>query len=290
MEKASLKKTLITLLKIAVSLVLLILVFRKINFQEVAEVLKHVHFIPLFFASILFFSSQVLSAKRLEFYLKAQDFNLSFKSNFELYFLGMFYNFFIPGGVGGDAYKIYLLHQNFDWSAKKLTSALFNDRLSGLLAIIILICGFASYLFDNQYLILFLLIILIVILSSFQLSKKIFPAYKSIFFKTFFISVLIQVLQVSCFLFLLKSLGVNENYLIYALVFLASSVLSLISFAGIGVREMLFFQAAKYFDFNATISVSASLLFTLITAIFSFIGVYFQIRKLNLNLAENKSE
>lgn len=290
MEKASLKKIIITLLKIAVSVVLLVLVFQKINFQAIEKVLEKVHLIFLFLAAILFFSSQVLSAKRLGFYLYAQKFPLSFKSNFELYFLGMFYNFFIPGGVGGDAYKIYLLHKKFGWSAKKLTSALFNDRLSGLLAIVILIFGFASYLFDNQYLILFFLVVLIVLLTAFLLSKKIFPSYKTIFFKTFFISILIQILQVSSFLFLLKSLEINHNYIIYALVFLASSVLSLVSFAGIGVREMLFFQAAKYFDFSETVSVSASLLFTLITAIFSFLGVYFQIRKLNLKLAENKSE
>ena len=86
--------------------------------------------------------------------------------------------------------------------------------------------------------------------------------------------------------FLLKSLDVTDNFTIYAVVFLASSVLSLISFAGIGVREMLFLQASKWFSFQPEISVSASLLFTMITAFFSLFGVIFQIRKLNLKLTE----
>ena len=88
------------------------------------------------------------------------------------------------------------------------------------------------------------------------------------------------------FIFLLKSLDVTDNFTIYAVVFLASSVLSLISFAGIGVREMLFLQASKWFSFHPEISVSASLLFTMITAFFSLFGVIFQIRKLNLKLTE----
>jgi hypothetical protein len=67
---------------------------------------------------------------------------------------------------------------------------------------------------------------------------------------------------------------------------LASSILSLISFAGIGIREMLFLQASKWFGFQSEISVSASLIFTIITAFFSLFGVIFQIRKLNLKLTD----
>lgn len=86
----------------------------------------------------------------------------------------------------------------------------------------------------------------------------------------------------------LKSLDVTDNFTIYAVVFLASSVLSLISFAGIGVREMLFLQASKWFSFQPEISVSASLLFTMITAFFSLFGVIFQLRKLNLTLSDSQ--
>ena len=74
-----------------------------------------------------------------------------------------------------------------------------------------------------------------------------------------------------------------QGFIYYSLLFLASSILSLLSFAGIGVREMLFLQASKYFDFSAQYSVSASLLFTVITAFFSLFGLYFQLRKLNLS-------
>src|SRR5690625_7866997 len=47
----------------------------------------------------------------------------------------MFYNFFIPGGVGGDAYKTYLLSKSFDKSLKRIGKLVFVERFLGLIAI-----------------------------------------------------------------------------------------------------------------------------------------------------------
>ena len=122
-------------------------------------------------------------------------------------------------------------------------------------------------------------------ISTYFLTKKMFSSYRFIFFKAFFYSILVQVLQVICFIFILLSFNVTNNFSIYSVIFLASSILSLISFAGIGIREMLFLQASKWFGFQSEIAVSASLIFTIITAFFSLFGVIFQIRKLNLKLS-----
>jgi uncharacterized membrane protein YbhN (UPF0104 family) len=240
------------------------------------------------FGAFFFLASQILSVKRLDFYLKANSFNLSFRSNLELYFLGMFYNFFIPGGIGGDAYKVYILNKKLGWELKKITSAIFNDRLSGLLAIYVLILIFSLFLLPLQWIGLMVIMMIAGFSLTYFLVKKLFSVYTPIFFKTFFISIVIQLLQVICFLFLIKSLGLNENYLIYMIVFLGSSILSLISFAGIGVREFLFLQASGYFNFNASVSVSASLLFTVITAFFSLFGLVIMFTKRVDEIKENK--
>lgn len=264
---------------------MLYFVFTKIPFSEVATLWKKVNVAYLAAAVILFLLSQIVSAKRLELFFDAQNFNLSFKSNLELYFLGMFYNFFIPGGIGGDAYKIYLLNKKFGWSSRKLTSSLFNDRLNGLIAICLIICvlGFFS-LPEFKFYILALGIV--GLFAGDFLTTKIFGDFKNIYFKGLGFSILVQTSQIFCFIFLLKSIGVESGFIHYSLLFLASSILSLVSFAGIGVREMLFFQAAKYFDFNPSYSVSASLLFTVITAFFSLLGLFFQIRTLNLKTTD----
>lgn len=269
---------------------MLYFVFQKIPFREVTVLWAKTNVFYLLMAAILFLASQIISTKRLELYFKANDFHLSFRSNLELYFLGMFYNFFIPGGIGGDAYKVYLLNKNFGWSAKKITSSLFNDRLSGLLAIcvliLVLILVFSFNLLEAKFFPILFVLLVTGFFFTYFLTKKLFSIYTTVFFKAFSYSFLVQILQVISFIFLLKSLDVTNNFTIYSVVFLASSVLSLISFAGIGVREMLFLQASKWFSFQPEISVSASLLFTMITAFFSLFGVIFQIRKLNLKLAE----
>ncbi|MEY8760439.1 lysylphosphatidylglycerol synthase transmembrane domain-containing protein [Chryseobacterium tongliaoense] len=273
MEKKNTKKIFTNILKIFVSIVLLYFVFRKIPLQDVAKIWSTLNVWYAIPAAVFFLASQVLSTKRLEFYLRANDFNLNFKSNLELYFLGMFYNFFIPGGIGGDAYKIYILNKKLGWSLKKLTSAIFNDRLSGLLAISVLILRFSIFLLPAKWILLPVIMIIMGILLTYFMIRKLFSVYRTIFIKTFLISVLIQILQVICFLFLLKSLGVNENFTVYIITFLGSSILSLLSFAGIGVREFLFLQASKYFNFDASVSVSASLLFTVVTIFFSLFGL-----------------
>lgn len=286
MERKNLKKIGLNALKILISIALLYFVFTKIPFGEVTKLWKTVNAGYLILGALFFLASQLVSSKRLEFFLHANGFPLSFKSNLQLYFLGMFYNFFIPGGIGGDAYKIYLLNKRFGWSAKKLTSSLFVDRLSGLIAICLIICVLAFFsLIQIRY--WFIPALVIGLIAGYFLVKKLFSVFSSVYWKTLLLSFLVQFLQIICFIFLLKSIGVQTGFIDYSLLFLASSVLSLISFAGIGVREMLFLQAAKFFDFLPTASISASLLFTLITAFFSLFGLFFQLRSLNLKTADS---
>lgn len=287
MERNRLKKLAVNLVKLFISLALLYLVFTKIPFSEVAKLWKKTDVFYLLVAALLFLASQFVSAKRLQYYLIANEFPLSFRSNLELYFLGMFYNLFIPGGIGGDAYKVYLLNKKFGWSAKKLTSSLFNDRLSGLLAICVLLLLLTIRVLDRQWIAVAVLLLIAGITAAYFITVKFFGSFKNIFFKAFLLSMIVQLLQVASFIMILKSLGLQTNFLAYAALFLASSVLSLVSFAGIGVREMLFLQAAKLFHSETPTAISASLLFTVITAFFSLFGLFFQLRKVNLELTEN---
>ncbi len=199
----------------------------------------------------------------------------------------MFYNFFIPGGVGGDAYKVYILNKKFRWNAKRLTSALFCDRLSGLIAICSLICVLSAILIP-EWSWFFLSMILIGLLGTYFLTLKLFSNFKKIFWLSLGWSMVVQMFQILSFTFLLMSVGVDSDFVKYAAMFLLSSVLSLVSFAGIGIREMLFFQISKYYQFSPTYSLAASLLFTLITAFFSLFGLYFQLRTLNLRTDKTK--
>ncbi len=75
---------------------------------------------------------------RLNIYFSAIDLKLKEKTNLQLYLLGMFYNLFLPGGIGGDGYKIYLLQKNYQTGTKRILGAVLSDRISGMVALVVL--------------------------------------------------------------------------------------------------------------------------------------------------------
>lgn len=285
------KKFLFKILKIGISLVLLYLVFKKVPFTSIYKVVKNVNLFYLLLAIGSLLISQIISSNRLLLFFDKLTFNISAKSNLQLYFVGMFYNFFIPGGIGGDAYKIYLLNKHFKWSVKKLTKAVFVDRLIGLVAILIWILLLVLILPTNKPFFFYLLIPLAII-GGFIISKisikKFFSIFNTIFYKTITLSFIIQAFQLISILLIIKALHINQHYTTYLILFLISSVLSIISFAGIGVREYIFLKASLFLNFNLEASVAIGLLFTLISFLIALTGVYFEITNPKLTITKRQ--
>ncbi len=113
------RKLLTTVLKIVISSALIYFIFTKINFSDVLTVVKQAKGIYLIAAVVLFIISKVLNSLRLNLYFHAIGVRLSQLSNLKLYLLGMFYNLFLPGGIGGDAYKGYVIQKNIKPEPKK---------------------------------------------------------------------------------------------------------------------------------------------------------------------------
>ena len=88
----------------------------------------------------------VASSWRLLSFFKSIDLRLDPRFNFRLYLLGIFYNLLLPGGIGGDGYKIYLLHKTYKQPAKKVFWAIAFDRLSGLWAIGLIIVALKVFI------------------------------------------------------------------------------------------------------------------------------------------------
>jgi len=285
--KTSRKKLLSTFFKIGLSVFLLYFVFTKISFAEILETLRGVkpHFLILsIFAFIL---SQWISAKRLLIIFHKAGYNLSNGSNNILYLIGMFYNFFIPGGIGGDAYKIYILNKKFKWEVKTLTSAVFVDRFIGLTAIGILISLLSYNLLQDKSLIWLIPIAVVIIIGvSYFFLKYFFLKFLRVFSKTLVISIIVQLLQIASVIFIIMSLDNHENYLNYILIFLISSVLSIFSFSGIGIREYIFYEASVLLEIDSSVAVTIGLIFSIITAIISLFGIVFHFKNYKLSLVD----
>lgn len=87
-----------------------------------------------------------VSALRWRVYLRALDLDLPLGALFRLYFVGTFFNAFLPTGIGGDAYKAIRVGRRRG-PVKSLSPAfasVFLDRFAGVVALSLL--GFGSSL------------------------------------------------------------------------------------------------------------------------------------------------
>src|SRR5207248_7340478 len=91
---------------------------------------------------------EMFAAFRWQILLRVQKIRISFPRIAGLFFIGMFYNQFLPGGTGGDIIKSYLLlKETPDKKAGALLAVVF-DRLIGLVALVAITVTLISLRFD----------------------------------------------------------------------------------------------------------------------------------------------
>lgn len=273
------KKNIFIFIKVSFTLFALYFVFSKIDIKRLFLILQEVNFYYLFLAFLIFNLSKILSSIRLNFYFRYLKIDLRELEALRLYYVGMFYNLFLPGGIGGDGYKIYLLKKRFEVKTSSLISVTLLDRISGLVPLLFLagilfeFSPFSSYIID--YLVICCLILVFPFFYIFY--RLFFNAYISLFFKSSFFGILVQVLQLFSALVILLSLGIDTNFSLLLTLFLISSVVAVIpiTIGGVGSREMTFLYGLSFLGLNSEKGIAFSLLFFIITAISSFIGAFF---------------
>jgi len=281
-DKSKLKNYLKLFLRLAVSLAALIFVFSKIDFIEVISTYRSVKFIYLLLAVVFFILSKIISAYRLNLFFRSVDLELSDRYNLKLYLLGMFYNLFLPGGVGGDGYKIFYLGKEFGIKKSKVLWAVLLDRIIGVISLFILVIIFSYFIIINisfpyEYFIWILIPVIIVVFL--WIIKSYLPYFTSIFWKASFQALAVQVAQVICALLILVTLGTPDMVMNYLFIFLISSIVAMlpISIGGMGLRELTFLYGAGILNLNTEISVALSLMFYLISVFVSLSGVYYSL-------------
>ncbi|MCH2216337.1 MAG: flippase-like domain-containing protein [Flavobacteriales bacterium] len=296
MAKLKAKSALKFLLKFCLSAVAIYLVFSKIELQDVWSLIKTSNPLYLTMAALLFNVSKWISSARLLKLFHSAGSKISWKYNLKLYYVGMFYNLFLPGGIGGDGYKVYLLGKSQDVKRRDLLAAVLLDRISGaalLVFLALLISVFTHEIIDllpeNFFFYLMIAGLVLAIPSLVALVKLGFKKFQKTSFHLVHLSFWVQVVQLICAGFILLSFGVEENFELYFVLFLVSSIAAMLplSFGGVGLRELVFLYAANELPIDGTSAVALGLIFFLITALSSFVGVFL---RLPPNTALNKNE
>jgi uncharacterized protein (TIRG00374 family) len=119
-------------LQLALSLTLLAWLANRVGFDVVFETLASVSWRWYLPAFLLFIGNLLLRAYRWHVLVKALEQSVPYGRLVYLYFLGFFFNNFIPSGFGGDVIKVLALRQDQGQGAQALSSVVM-DRLTGLI-------------------------------------------------------------------------------------------------------------------------------------------------------------
>jgi uncharacterized protein (TIRG00374 family) len=103
------------------------------------DIVKGVDLKYLFLAAFCIFSSYFSGCLQWKFLLSSQNIKMTYVNLLRFYFVGSFFNNFMPGNVGGDLKKIYDIKRNSEETVGAAVSATVFDRLCGLY----MLCAFA---------------------------------------------------------------------------------------------------------------------------------------------------
>jgi glycosyltransferase 2 family protein len=279
------------LLKIGLTAGAFYLVSRQINSSKTYALLRGASLGWLLVASLLFNASKILSALRLNTYYRSVKLHLDNLTNLRLYYVGMFYNLFLPGGIGGDGYKVFLLNKNDHIPLKQIVLATLLDRLNGLAAVGYLVLLFAAFTPSiTSYLAipigLYAGAILIALGAYWFISRWLWPLFLSVFWSSTLYSLGVQVFQLGCMICLMLAFGVSQHYTDYLFLFLLSSIASAlpITIGGVGTRELVFISAAPLLPIDPERAVVTSLFFFLISALSSIPGAWLNPTSKSVNI------
>ncbi len=282
------KEILKYVVKLGLSLLALWFVGTKVDWDELLTTWKSAHVLPIVGAVLLFVVSKLAASFRLNAFFHANDIRLSHWINIKLYWLGMYYNLFLPGGVGGDGYKVYLLKKSHGKSVRSLTWIMLLDRLGGLAAIGLIVAFLALFIDfpQSEWKILAGTVIVFLPIAAYFGLKWFFTQYVPIYFHIMGWSVVVQGAQTLSALLLLVALGKEADLVAYVMLFLISSVAAMlpISLGGLGARELAMFYMADYLSLNPDLAMSISLAFYAISAITSLMGGYFSLNTQSIGL------
>lgn len=267
------------LLKIIITVLCFWYISTKIDFARALDALEKANVGFLLLAVLSFTFSKLLAAFRLNIYFKNINLQLPEWRNIKLYWLGMFYNLFLPGSISGDAYKVVLLNRRYKAPYKKASAAVLLDRFSGLLALGIILSIYGVIVLDHKIWDVVLTAgALLAVLALYLIVRFFFKDFLPGFWPTFFWGMAVQIFQVVCLYCVLLALHLPLHQSEWIFIFLVASVVSVLPISlggGLGTREVVFAEGARFFGLDPHLGVIISLLFYLSNVLSSVWGAYF---------------
>jgi glycosyltransferase 2 family protein len=306
-------KILKIILKILVSLAFVAWLVFKINWIEVLEYLKKINLIYIILYFVVILAGIAISSRKWQHLVRAKGISLDFNESFKLYFTGTFINNFMPSIVGSDAFRTYQVGKR-EGKYTEAASTVVMDRITGLVAAMIMSIAFAIINIKNTMALPLLYISNIIIISSFSIDlviyqirkyekgksfiKKFLPAKILYFFrqigeynnnkkvikKTILLGIAFDFIGIALANYILFfSLGIHIGLLSYlSVIFIISIISSLpISINNIGLKEWSYVAFFGLFGLNASAVTTVAILSRFLQMLLSFaaLPLYFKLKK-----------
>jgi hypothetical protein len=225
-------------------------------------------------ALVLFNASQVVSAARLARVLGEYRVVMAFRHHLGLYYTGMAGNLFLPGGVGGDAYKVFWLRRRLGGRPPVYVAGLLFDRGSGLAALLCLAAGAAAWWSGQAH----WLAASVPVLAGYALvTARFFRRFAGAGGAALVMGLAVQGLQGAAAWALIQGMGLAGPGLLslFLLLFFLSAVAALVpvTVGGAGARELVFLYGLQWSGAEADPGVALALAFLALTVVSALPGL-----------------
>ena len=288
------RKSLNTFIKLIISVALVAFLIKRIGISSIIAEISSVSVVWIGIALLIFLMSHFIGSYQWWLLLRNEDIRITFPRAVGFYFVGLFFNNFLPSSLGGDLFRMFDINK-YSSKGTSAVSSVIIDRFMGFFvlscfAVLVFPIIIIENLFNQFHIIYFSIFIGIWIfilfllfnkkfaqpfawiyekfapekihLKSREIYRKIhnFGRSRSLFLKLLFISVLIQSLRIFMHYLVSRSMGVNVSckYFFFIIPFIAIMSSLPISIGGIGIREsvgMILFNAIAGIQNNIAVSI-----------------------------------
>jgi uncharacterized protein (TIRG00374 family) len=308
-----------TAVKVIISTALMVFLLKKISLPELIRLVSAIDARIFITGMGCFFVSNLLGSFQWHRLLGASGIELSFRQTFRFYFVGLFFNNFLPANIGGDAVKIYDVTR-VGSSAYQVIAVTLLDRLLGIFSLCLLAVAATVYLARADgagpygvYLIIFaacmtpalgfyffkplgkLLRRLVMLIRPLSLDTRIssildylseFKGRKPLVARLVCLSLVIQTLRVTTHVLIGLSLGITLDFTVLCQFFVFVPLLSLamippITINGLGIREGLGILLFANAGLGETDAFAMEFLTYVVSILVSLVGFLFFVSRRN---------
>ena len=305
--KKSIKKYSGLILRITVSFALIYWVFSLVDLDQTFVLLVNADLRLIILSIIVFCSFLFVSAKRWQVLLSAFGYeNTKYIKLVKYYWIGLFFNNFLPTSVGGDVVRAYYLSHDNQNKGESFASVVLERMLgfinTSLVSLVALLFIYEQFLLREIiwlafFLLVFIIFLLLLIfndpvfsLMTFWLEKirffdfgkkfqQIFSAFREFrkhhdkLFIAFFISAFGQLIIIVFNYLIYMALSGDTNFLPFLVVVPLTMIISLFpSINGLGTRESAYVVLLSLFGIAKEISLALAVLNFFIPLLISLFG------------------